>query len=150
MGSTTVEFRGAGFESSDAVLEVWLHSLVAEIDRLPQVSAWLQEVREEWEEWELQSTAGFGFGVMPGLDRFVTTEAQRQTLLSLGERALYALGQRGEVISKAELNGMALGGAGSSYLDDVPTEAFLRVGRYFIKLLQGALRPEENDARLWR
>lgn len=147
MGSTTVDFRASGYEASDGTLQVWLHFLIAEIDQLPQVSPWLKEVREEW---ELQSTAGFGSGVMPDLDRFVTTEDQRETILSLSEHALRALEQKGEVISKEELNRMRLGGEGSFYLDDVPTEAFVLVGRYFIKLLREELRPEENDARIWR
>jgi len=147
VGSTTVGFRGSGYEASDGTLQVWLHFLVAEIDRLPQVSPWLKEVRAEW---ELQSTAGFDFGVNPDLDRFVTNEEQRETILALSERALRALQQKGEVIGKQELNQMRLGGEGNFYLDDVPTEAFMRVGRYFIKLLQGDLSPEENDARMWR
>jgi len=120
MGSTFVGFRGSGYEASDGTLEVWLHLLVSEID-----------TRER-------------------IDRFVTNEDQRELLLSLSERALHALQQKGEVISKGELNLMHLGGQGSSYLDDVPTEAFMRVGRYFIKLLRGELSPEENDARMWR
>lgn len=146
MGSTTVDFRGLGYEASDSTVEVWLHFLVLEIDRLPQVSPWLREVRDEW---QLQSMAGFGFGVMPGLDRFVTTEEERETILSLSERALESLGQKGTVISKGDLNALALGGEGSSYPADVSTEAFLRVGRYFIKLLQGTLTLEESDARLY-
>ena len=146
MGSTTVELSGSGYEASDGTLQVWLHFLVAEIDRLPHASPWLKEVRTEW---ELQSTAGFDFGVNPDLDRFVTNEEQRETILSLSERALHTLEQKGRVISKEELNHMRLGGEGSFYLDNVPTEAFMRVGRYFTKLLQGKLSPEENDARMW-
>jgi len=147
MGSTTVEFRGSGYEASDGTLQVWLHFLVDEIDHLPRVSPWQAEVRQEW---ELQSTAGFGSGVEPNLDHFVTNEEQREMMLVLSEHALYALQQQGEIISKEKLNAMHLGGQGSSYLDDVPTKAFLRVGKYFIKLLRGELRPEENDARIWQ
>jgi len=44
---------------------------VRQIDALPEVPAWLREVREEW---HLQATAGFGFGVMPGLDDVATDE----------------------------------------------------------------------------
>lgn len=145
MGSTTVDFRGAEFEASDGTLQVWLHFLVVEIDKEAQASPWLREVRQDW---ELQSTAGFGFGVLPSLDRFVVTEAQRQTLLRLSENALHALEQQGKVYREEELNALNLGGEGSSYMADVPTEAFLRVGRYFIKLLQGTLAPDENDVRL--
>ena len=146
MGSTTVDFRGAAYEASDGTLEVWLHFLVVEIDQLPQLGPWLQEARDEW---QLQATAGFGFGVVPDLDRFVATEAQRGTVLHLSGRALAALERQGPVVSKAALNALALGGEGSCYTADVPTEAFLRVGRYFVKLLQGTLAPEENDARIY-
>ncbi len=107
MGSTTIEFRGPGYEASDGTLQVWLHFLVTEIDKRPHIDSWLKEVREEW---ELQSTAGFDFGVMPGLDRFVTDEDQRETILSLSERALHALQQKGEVISD---NSPALKGGAS-------------------------------------
>lgn len=146
MGSTTVEFRGAGFEASDAVLEVWLHLLVAEIDTLPQVSPWLKEVREDW---HIKSVAGFSHGIMPDLDAFVTDEERRGVILALSERALQTLEQWGETISKDALNRLRLGGEESSWTADVPTEVFLRAGRYFVKLLRGELSPEENDARLW-
>lgn len=145
MGSTTVDFRGAGYEASDSIIEVWLHFLVVEIDEEPQVSPWLQEVRDDW---QILSIAGFNFGVMPDLDRFVTTEEQRETILRLSERALEALGQQGPVISKEALNALELGGDGF-FTADVPTELFLRVGRYFVKLLQGTLTPEENNARMY-
>jgi len=146
MGSTIVEFRGAGFEASDAVLEVWLHLLVAEIDTLPQVSPWLKEVREDW---HIKSVAGFSHGIMPDLDAFVTDEERRGVILALSERALQTLEQWGETVSKDALNRLRLGGEGSSWTADVPTEVFLRAGRYFVKLLRGELSPEENDARLW-
>ncbi len=146
MGSTTVDFRGAEFEASDGTLQVWLHFLVVEIDKEAQASPWLREVRQDW---ELQSTAGFGFGVLPDLDRFVVTEEQRQTLLRLSESALHALEQKGEVFSVESLNALNLGGEGSFYTRDVPAELFLRVGRYFIKLLQGTLSAEERDARMY-
>lgn len=146
MGSTTISFRGQKYEASDGTIEVWLHFLVVEIDKEPQVSPWLQEVRDEW---QLQSTAGFGFGVIPDLDRFVTTEEQRETVRRLSECALEALEQQGLVMSKTALNALALGGEGSFYTANVPTEAFLRVGRHFVKLLQGTLAPDENDARMY-
>lgn len=146
MGSTTVDFRGAKFEASDGALEVWLHFLVVEIDKLPQTDPWLREVRQDW---ELQSTAGFGFGVFPSLDRFVTTEEQRQTILRLSESALYALEQQGKVFGADKLNALNLGGEGSFYTKDVPTEMFLRVGWYFVKLLQGTLSTAEGDARIY-
>ncbi len=88
MGSSTVDFRDLSYVASDGGLEVWLHFLVVEIDQLSPLSPWLQEVRNEW---QLQSTAGFDFGVTPALDRLITTEAQRATVLQLSERALAAL-----------------------------------------------------------
>jgi len=77
MGSTFVEFRGRGFEASDATLEIWLLLLVDAIDELPSAPHWLHEARGDW---HLQATAGFGFGVIPGLDRIVTAPERRDVV----------------------------------------------------------------------
>lgn len=88
MGSTYVDFHGQGFEASDATLEVWLLLLVDEIDRLENSPPWLKEIREEW---YIQGTAGFGFGVMPGLDQFVTGPECRETIIDLSVKAMRRL-----------------------------------------------------------
>lgn len=144
MGSTFVRFHGQGFEASDTALEVWLSLLVQEIDRLDNPSTWLQEIRDEW---HLQSTAGFGFGVMPGLDHFITNDEKRDIILDLCVKALARLERYGNVISQTELNSLGTGGEGAVFTEDVPAEMFVRTAHYFIKLLQSRLGPDEMDAR---
>lgn len=144
MGSTYVTFHGQGFEASDTALEVWLTLLVREIDRLKRAPAWLREARDEW---ELQATAGFGFGVIPGLDRFVTSEEQRLLLLKLARRALKALKGYGDTLTRDELNSWKIGGEGTAFTQDAPVSEFVRPARYFIKLLEGNLDPWETDSR---
>ncbi len=144
MSSTYVDYRNRGFEANDAALELWLALLVKEIDSLEDIPDWLAEVREEW---DVQSTAGFSFGVMPGLDRYATSEDKRQTLIDLSRRALKKLESYGQVISRDQLNSFGTGGEGSSYISDVATAEFIRPARYFIKLLEGTLEPWESDSR---
>ncbi len=144
MGSTFIEYRGRGFEAGDATLEVWLSLLVREIDRLDDLPQWLRETRDEW---ELQATAGFGFGVMPGLDRYLTDDARRDAVLALSRTALERLESFGETIPCEALNSLGVGGEGAAFTRDVETEVFLRPARYFVKLLEGTLSPSEDDAR---
>ncbi len=144
MGSTYVTFRGHGFEANDSALEIWLALLAREIDELTAVPDWLRAVRDEW---HLQSTAGFGFGVMPGLDRFIDSEDKRQTLIDIGVRTLSKLEARGPVISREELNRLGTGGEGAVFTQDVPVSDLVRPARYFIKLLQGNLEAWESDSR---
>jgi hypothetical protein len=145
MSSSYVEFRGQGFEADDSTLEVWLLLLVKEIELSDPIPSWLQDVHDEWLE---QATAGFGFGISPGLDRFITNEERVSTVLKLCEGAMARLSRYGEKVPQVELNAMHTGD-GAVFTRDVPTEMFLNVGRYFVKLLQGTLRPNEKDARTW-
>lgn len=145
MGSTSIRFRGQAFEASDDTLEVWLALLVREINKLDNIPAWLREVRDEW---ELQSTAGFGFGVMPGLDRFITDDEQRDVILGLSRQALKKLEGYDQVIPHEALNALKTGGEAAPYTQDVPVWRFLRPARYFAKLIEGSLPPSEKDARV--
>jgi hypothetical protein len=144
MSSTYVDFQNRGFEANDATLEVWLALLVREIDQLDDVPDWLREVREEW---HLQSTAGFDFGVMPGLDRYITDEDKRQAILKLARQALQRLERFGPVITRDQLNSLGTAREDSFFTADVASSEFTRPARYFIKLLEGTLQPSESDAR---
>jgi hypothetical protein len=144
MGSTYVRFRNQGFEANDSTLEVWLALLADAVGDMPSVPAWLQEAREEW---DIQATAQFGFGVMPGLDRFVTDDERRAIVTDLCRRALVRLEAMGDPIPAATLNGIRDWGKDSGYTGDVGAINFLRPARYFIKLLEGRLGPGEVDAR---
>jgi hypothetical protein len=144
MSSTFVRFRGQGFEANDTALEVWLALLVREIDKMDLVPDWLHEVRDEW---YLQSTSGFGFGVMPRLDDFVTSEERRKSILTLSRQALKKLESYGQVVPREELNSLKTGGKNSIFTQDVPISELARPARYFIKLLEGNLAAWESDSR---
>jgi len=144
MGSTYVDFRGWGFEANDSSPEVWLALLVDEIEKAPAAQDWLRELRDGW---ELQATAQFGFGVMPGLDRVIISEDRRTTVLALARRAFARLQSFGDPIPRATLNAIRNWGEGSTYAGDVAASKFLRPASYFIKLLEGTRAPEEIDAR---
>jgi hypothetical protein len=144
MGSTYVDFHGQGFEASDATLEVWLLLLVDEIDRLENPPQWLKEVREEW---YAQGTAGFGFGVMPGLDQFVTGPECRDAILDFSAKAMRRLRGLGPMIPVDQLNAIMRGGKGTVFTEPVSSAVFEKVGDYFVRLLRGELSPEETDAR---
>jgi len=144
MSSSFVRFGDHGFEADDSALEVWLMLLIKEIDKANSLPDWLQALREEW--W-LQATEGFGFGVTPNLDGFVTDEYRRELVLTLCHGAQEALRQYGDLISADALNALHTGGEGAVFTQDVPAEQFLRTADYFIKLLQGSLSPSETDAR---
>lgn len=134
MSSSTVHYRGQTFEANDAALEVWLQLLVREIDALDRPAPWMREMRDEW---HLQSTAGFGFGVVPNLDRFAADEEHRAVILSLCERALHRLDTLGETASPADMDALGTGGQGAKFTRDVPTSLFKDTGRRFIGLLRG-------------
>jgi len=141
MSSTFVRFRGKGFEANDSTLEIWLLLLVHEIDSWGVTSNWLKRTRDEW---FLQATGDFGFGVMPGLDAVVANEEQREVIVELASRVLSRLRCYGETISVAELNQIR---GDESFTEPVPTILIMNLGEYFVKLLRGELEPQENDAR---
>ena len=144
MGSTFVTFRDRSFEASDAVLEIWLHLLVEAIDKTPHLPNWLKEVREEW---YIQATEVFGFGVMPGLDRIVTSLERRDVILGLCSTAMKRLHDYGPIISKDELNIILGADERHCFVANGRTERFEKAGEYLMKLLREELRPEESDAR---
>lgn len=146
MGSTFVEFNDRGFEANDAQIEIWLLLLVDEIDKLTDPPDWLREVRQEW---HLQATAGFGFGVVPGLDSIVTNAERRDVILDLSSKAMARLHDYGPSIRKDELNAIQGGNESGYFTDDVEAELFKRMGDYFIKLLSGDLKTDETDARIF-
>jgi len=111
---------------------------------MAQVPDWLAEMRDEW---HLQATAGFGFGVMPALDRYATDEVRRNIILDLSRRALEELERWGDPLPHEKLNALHTGGEGATFTQDPPADIFLRTARYFIKLLEGKLQPWENDSR---
>jgi hypothetical protein len=144
MGSTFINYKGRGFEANDSAIEVLLKLLVEEIDKIGEAPGWMREMRDDW---DLQATAGFGFGVMPGLDQFIIDDSRRTTVIDLARRTLSKLESWGDPVPRETLNSLHTGGEGASFGGDVPAGLFLRTARYFIKLLEGTLEPWETDAR---
>ena len=136
MGRSFIQFRGRRFVTSDDAIRVFLALIVREIDTLHDVPAWLRETRDEW---NLQVTEGFGFGVMPGLDRFVTDDDRRDTLVTLSRRALARVEAFGPIIPRDALDALNTGGEGVVFDCDVPAEIFAATGRDFVQLLDGTL-----------
>ena len=144
MGSTFVEYRGMGFEASDTTLEVLLAMLVDEIDAMPNPPAWLRALRDYWNEI---CTAQYGYGVMPGLDRYLTEDAQRDVIVALLARVLSRLEAFGAEAPAEFLNGLRDWGRESQFSMAVEGELLRRPVRFLIHLLQGNLGPGEIDAR---
>jgi hypothetical protein len=145
MGSTTVEWKGRGFEAADASLSVWLELLVREIRAIEDAPAWLRDAADDW---HLQATAGFGFGVEPALDRIVVDDERRHAIIEISERVLTSLDAWSDPVSADFLNELEVGGPDGFFPSDLPVEMFRRVGRYFVKLLEGSLAAGEVDSRL--
>src|SRR5262245_42346115 len=135
MGTSFVRYRNYGFWARDSTLEVWLHFLAAEIDRLPNPSVWQRQLRDHWYE---QAQSGAVGCLWAGLDEFVTTNEQGATVIELCKAALQTLLSYGDVIPQDYLN--AIASEGSEWSRDVAVEMFTRVGRAFIQLLRGELR----------
>ena len=132
MGYTSVDYRGREFDSNDAYLEVWLWCVVQEIDRRGPVSEWLAELRDDW---LTQAEQGFGFGVVPFLDKWANADDRRATLLDICVATLAGLPTRfpdGLTIEVRER--LALGGHGV-YTGGLDVADIAAAGRGFVELL---------------
>jgi hypothetical protein len=136
VGSSFTEYRGAGFWTRDASIELWLYLLAEEVCRLDDRPAWLREAAEDW---HIQATVGMGGCVSAGLDQYASAPDRAAVVLELAEQALAGLRSRGEVLSAEWLNSLGLGGPGATFTRDLPTEVFTRVGEAFIRLLRGEI-----------
>jgi len=134
VGSSFIEYRGTGFWSRDASIELWLYLLAQEVRQLDSPPEWLRAAAEDW---HLQATVGMGGCVSAGLDEHAPTPEHVALILQLAERALAGLRGRGDVLPSAWLNSLGLGGPGATFVRDCPTEVFTRVGETFIRLLHG-------------
>lgn len=144
MSTSSVQFRGSSFVANDATLEVWLALVADEIDGMPDPPDWLADLRDDW---DIQATSGFGFGVVPELDRWAADEARREVLVEVCERAYARLEQAGDPVPAGFLNGLRDWDGGRCFAQDVDADKLRRPARYFIKLLQGRLTADEADAR---
>lgn len=146
MGLTTVAFRGRRCTTPDGALAVWLEILVHEIDEAGNPPSWLKEARDEW---HLQATAGFGFGVMAGLDRIITNDEQLAAVRSLSDKAMRVLNGWDDPVSADRLNAMEVMGD-AYWTEDLPLDLFREAGKCFLEVLSSQNDRNEIDSRSQR
>lgn len=142
MGSSFVNFKGSGYWSPDAPLEVWLRFLADKVRDLPSADPWLREIGEYW---HTQSGVGFIGCVNAGLDDYVTDEKRIETVIALCYSVLQDMKQN-VLLTKEKLNALHIGGGGNIFLSDVPTEFYVKQGAAFIALLSGQISTTSKTA----
>jgi hypothetical protein len=145
VGTSFTRYRGTGFWSRDASLELWLYLLAQEVRHLDSPPEWLRAAAEDW---HLQATLGMVGCVSAGLDQHAPTPERVALVLQLAERALAGLRGREEVLPAVWLNSLGLGGPGATFTRDVSTEMFTRVGEAFIRLLRGEITWDASSSPL--
>lgn len=133
MGISKIEYRGKQFSASDSVLEVWLKLLVDEFDKLETAPEWLREMRDDW---FVQATEQFGYGMMLGLDDWLSQPNHRDLVLQAARRALMRLRSFGDPIPAPTLNAVGAGKPESPFPRDLPAENFIEPAEDFIDLLE--------------
>jgi hypothetical protein len=137
VGSSFIEYRGHGFWTRDAKIEVWLYLLCAEINQADDVPDWLLQARDDW---HCQATVGFVGCVSPSLDHHLGNDQRRVAhLLALSDRVQSRLMAYSPAIPKDVLNSFGTGGPGSEFLQEVAPEAFLPVAEAFTASLRGEI-----------
>ncbi len=139
MGYSDMDYRDKSFQAHDADLAVWMHYVVEAIDRAQDRPRWLDELRQNWHD---QATGGFGFGIMPELDKHFADDARKATILPLFRQALAEMDRHGDMMRVDELNSLKPSGPNAVFAEDLPMERFRKVGRRAIDLLEG--RPPES------
>ena len=132
MGSSTISFNKAEFEANDTYIALWLLEVIRQIDQENENENWLSKLRDEW---FIQATEGFGFGVCPNLTDWLTTDVRRAQMVELCQRTLRSLETRRTAFSVEELEESGVGGNDVSYSKEIPTEPVAEVGRRFLALL---------------
>src|SRR4051794_19010397 len=101
MGYSITDFRGVGFTAKDWKLQVWLHLLAREADRIPNPPDWLCAARDHWRE---QATLTVNDCIDTGLDKFLTDKERVVVMQNLAQRVYSSLVQFGEYIHCDYLN----------------------------------------------
>ena len=133
MSYSDVEYCGLGFQGHDVDLAVWMHYVVQAIDLVQDRPKWLDELRQDWRD---QASGGFGFGIVPGLDRHLTAD-RKDLMLTLFRRAVAMMEQHGETMTVEELNSLKPKGPNAVFAEDLPMKHFQEVGRKAVDLLEG-------------
>jgi hypothetical protein len=137
MGSSYIEYEGAGFWTRDELIQYALAAIVREINGSSNVSPALQEAAEHW---TIQSQLGGSGCVSPEFDRFVGTPGLMEQVLPLIRSAAQRVSTFGEHLPTTELEGADIGGLTDWWRDHpVPVKSVLNVLGAIEKLLQGQL-----------
>ena len=130
MATSYVEYDGKGFWASDVDIEFWLYALAEAVG--PDAPQWLRALQDHW---RVQATNTFGGCHDTGLSSLANVE-QRASVLAHARKTLALLEAGPRTMTRESLNAMRLGGPGSVFTRDVPTELFLPTARKFIELLE--------------
>jgi hypothetical protein len=164
VGTTSTRFRGATLLARDFQVELWLHLLVCEVDRLTSTPDWLSEARDYWDETAFWSGNGL---YDPNLEWFLTEPSRVSLTLKLVRRVMAKLRCFGEVVPHGFLNELCRSPErapeprllpqdppteltfpvefrkSARFVEDLPTETLLAYGRGLHKLLEGKIHVEE-------
>ena len=110
--------------------------LAREARKLKQPPQWLLDTASDW---HIQATAGIVGCVSASPDQFAAALERRAVILELSERALAGLKSHGDILPATFLNSFGVGGPGTTFTKDMPTEVFSRIGENFIRLLRGEI-----------
>ncbi len=141
MGHSTTVFRGVGFTAKDWKLEVWLHLLAREVDKLANPPTWLTAIRDFWRE---QATLSVNGCIDAGLDEFLTAPERITVVRNLAQQVLSSLIHFGKHVPGNFLNELCQPPPSSPWPQDVETELFLQYGRALLKLLDGKMTTHEH------
>ncbi len=132
MGVNTISFRGHEFIANDAYSEILIWLIAKEIDRQNVPSEWLREVRDDW---FTQATQGFGFGIEPMLDRYLSDMEKVAVMRSIVFDVCRSLESRASDFSPKELSGWGIGGSDCDHTEPIPSRLIIEVGHQFLHLL---------------
>ncbi len=134
MGVSDVTFKGVEFSAPDSALEIWLKLMSDAIDELPDAPDWLRELRDDW---YLQATEHFGFGIVPNLDQHLVDEARRRTLLDVSRQAMARLDALGDPLTAQALNSIGVSSEGSPFTQDDVRGVVRDTAKTFVALVSG-------------
>jgi hypothetical protein len=127
MATSFIEFKGRGFWSPDALLEIWLYRLSKLMRASPDAAA-----RAYAEHARIQATVGMHGCINLGLDEL--DEAVRASLEDYANRIDDEIIADPSLVSAATLNALSLGGDGT-FMRDVPPQNVLALSRMIVALV---------------
>ncbi len=143
MGHSFTSFRGKHVRSKDYKIETWLRLMVRQIENLPAVPDWLLKARDYW----VEHARNYANGCMdPELDRYITTDKQREQVLELCNHIQKQLELSGEFISKDFLNELCECSPSHHIVEDNATDLYLRFNQAMLKLISGQQAIEVENA----